>query len=113
MTHLGSLAMLAAASAFLAGAAPPALAQQSAGDPAAGRRVAEVWCANCHVIGPGASGPASDVVPSFPSVAQRASTTDMSLRVFLRTPHANMPDFQLSRAELDDIVAYILSLKRR
>jgi mono/diheme cytochrome c family protein len=36
----------------------------------------------------------------------------MSLRVFLQTPHANMPNFQLSRAETDAIVAYILSLRR-
>jgi mono/diheme cytochrome c family protein len=99
--------------ALLAAGAVPAARAQQAGDPAAGRRLAEGWCSNCHVIGPGQSGPASDAVPTFPSVAERASTTEMSLRVFLQTPHANMPNYQLTRAQLDDLVAYILSLKRR
>ena len=41
------------------------------------------------------------------------STTEMALRVFLQTPHARMPDYRLSTAELDGVVAYILSLKGR
>ncbi len=75
--------------------------------------MAETWCSNCHVIGPGRSGPASDAVPTLPSVAQRTSTTALSLRVFLQTPHANMPNYQLSREQIDDVVAYILSLRQR
>jgi mono/diheme cytochrome c family protein len=100
--------------AVLAGAhvAPLAAAQQE-GDPAAGRRLAEAWCSNCHVIGPGASGPVSDAVPTFPGVARMSSTTGMSLRAFLLTPHARMPDIQLSREQTDDVVAYILSLRDR
>ena len=41
-----------------------------------------------------------------------ASTTSMSLRVFLQTPHPSMPDYRLTREELDDVVAYILTLRR-
>ena len=40
------------------------------------------------------------------------STTSMSLRVFLQSPHGNMPDYRLSREQIDDVVAYILSLRR-
>ena len=100
--------------AGLAGAllAPVAGAQQE-GDPAAGRRLAEAWCSNCHVIGPGASGPALDAVPTFPAVARMPSTTGMSLRVFLQTPHSRMPDIQMSREQTDDIIAYILGLRDR
>jgi hypothetical protein len=36
-----------------------------------------------------------------------------SLTVFLRTPHDRMPDLSLTREETDDLIAYILSLKRR
>lgn len=96
----------------LVGAGGGAVAQQI-GDPAAGRRLAETWCANCHVIGPGASGPASDAVPTFPGVARMPSTTAMALRVFLQTPHSRMPDIQLSREQMDDVIAYILSLRDR
>jgi mono/diheme cytochrome c family protein len=103
-------ALVAAAAAVLAGGS--AAAQQT-GDAEAGRRLAETWCSNCHVIGPGASGPASDAVPTFPSVARMPSTTEMSLRAFLQTPHARMPDYRLTQAELDGVVAWILALKGR
>jgi len=36
----------------------------------------------------------------------------MGLEVFLQTPHGRMPDLHLSRDEIDDVSAYILSLKR-
>ena len=93
-------------------AAPAAWAQQE-GDPAAGRRLAEAWCSGCHVIGPGASGPVADATPTFPSIARMPSTTGMSLRAFLLTPHPRMPDIQMSRGQTDDVVAYILSLRGR
>ncbi len=86
---------------------------QQAGDPQAGRRLAETWCRNCHVIGGDASGPASDAVPTFQSVARMPSTTELSLRVFLQSPHSRMPNLQLSRAETDDVIAYILGLRGR
>lgn len=76
-----------------------------------GRRVAETWCANCHVIGPGARGPAGDAAPPFAAVAAMPSTTAMSLRVFLQTPHSRMPDYRLSQAELDGVVTWILAQK--
>jgi hypothetical protein len=41
------------------------------------------------------------------------STTPLSLRAFLQTPHERMPDLHLSRDEIDDLTAYILSLRRK
>jgi hypothetical protein len=63
------------------------------------------------VIGPGARGPAGDAAPPFEEVANRASTTEMSLRAFLRTPHARMPNYELSQREMDGVVAYLLALR--
>lgn len=77
-----------------------------------GGRIAARWCAGCHAITPGAPPPAGDAVPPFAAVAARPATTEMSLRVFLGTPHVSMPDYQLSRAETDALVAYILSQRR-
>lgn len=74
-----------------------------------GRRVAETWCANCHVVAPGARGPAGDAAPPFPAIARMPSTTEMSLRVFLQTPHPSMPDYRLTGEELDAVTAYILA----
>jgi hypothetical protein len=42
-----------------------------------------------------------------------SSTTPLSLRAFLLTPHARMPDLHLSRDEMDDLAAYILGLRRK
>jgi len=92
------------ATQLLAGAA---LAQ----DPAAGRRLAEAQCSSCHAIGPGMSGPVLPGVTPFQAVADRPATTNLSLQAFLRTPHARMPDIVLNGQQLDDLVAYILSLR--
>lgn len=102
--------VLAAALALQAGGAlaqGAAMAEQVA----YGRAVAESWCANCHVVSRQARGPAGDAAPPFQAIARMPSTTEMSLRAFLRTPHARMPDYQLSQIELDGVVAYILSLR--
>jgi mono/diheme cytochrome c family protein len=90
--------------------ATPALAQ---GDPEAGRALAQRWCASCHVTDPGQGDGAATGVPTFLGIARMPSTTAMSLRVFLRTPHARMPDLHLTNQEVDDVTAYILELKRR
>jgi hypothetical protein len=45
------------------------------------------------------------------AIGEQKSTTALSLRVFLQTPHAQMPDLHLSRDEIDDLAAYILSLR--
>ena len=86
-----------------------ALAQE-AGDPVAGKRLAEQLCAKCHAL-PGAV-MSGFVAPNLVAVAKMPSTTGLSLHVFLQTPHAKMPNYQFSRAEMDDVIAYILSLKQ-
>lgn len=95
-----------------AGAAAPAVAQ-SLGDAEAGGRLAAIWCSGCHATGHDAAGPVTDATPGFPSIAAMPSTTALSLRVFLQTPHQLMPDLHLSRQETDDLISYILSLRRR
>jgi len=45
-------------------------------------------------------------------VATMPSTTELSLKVFLRSSHRNMPNIMLEPAEIDETAAYILSLKK-
>ena len=86
--------------------APAANAQ----DAAAGQRLARRWCSACHEIG---RAPVhNDVSPSFAAIARMPSTTSMSLNAFLSTPHNRMPDYSLTRQEIRDVSAYILSLKQ-
>jgi cytochrome c len=80
------------------------------GDPEAGARLAREVCATCHVVAEDQMiDPA--VGPWFVDIAQHPATTALSLRAFLQTPHANMPDLILTREETDDIISYILTLK--
>jgi mono/diheme cytochrome c family protein len=82
-------------------------------DAANGQLIAKTWCAGCHSIeieAPRVG--SSDAVPSFLSIARMSSTTETSLEVFLSTPHARMPDYNLTRDEIRDVSTYILSLRK-
>ena len=79
------------------------------GDPIAGGAVAKQWCVACHDIGQGRT--VKDGAPSFVSVARRPNLNPDMLKIWLADPHPPMPKLSLSRQEIDDLVAYILSLK--
>jgi mono/diheme cytochrome c family protein len=77
-----------------------------------GHRIAMDLCVRCHRIGPNAR----DVrryPPDFAAVADTPTTSPLALRVFLQTPHGDMPRYQLSDQEIAAIGDYILSLRRR
>jgi mono/diheme cytochrome c family protein len=86
---------------------------QTAGDPAAGKAIAEIWCSACHVVSPTQQGGSSSGAPPFTAIAKMKSATPMGLRVFLQTPHGRMSDLHLTREEIANLSAYILSLKQK
>ena len=74
-----------------------------------GHQIAKRWCSACHEVG---TAPVkNDVSPAFWSIARMPGMTEMSLHAFLSTPHHRMPDYSLTRQEIADISAYIMSLK--
>ncbi len=80
---------------------------------ARGRELAERVCAGCHAINGGAGGgpiPGTSA-PSFRAIAGRPNQPPQRLQSFIMTPHRPMPGIPLSLAEVDDIVAYLLTLK--
>ena len=79
---------------------------QQVGDPAAGKRLAEGTCLECH----GAQD-TSRRAPAFSAIAAMQSTTALSLDVFLRTSHPTMPNLILSSTERANLIAYIMSLR--
>lgn len=107
---------------------PPA--PESVGNPERGRQLvatkAQPACGTCHII-PGVEGATGGIGPSLKGVATRAATrvhrkpTVAYLRESLARPTAYvvpdyqpvMPSFrdQFSDAELDDIVAFLLTLR--
>jgi mono/diheme cytochrome c family protein len=85
------------------------LAQPLAGNPLIGRQTAIALCASCHqVIGEKRLGGP----PSFLDIANMPSTTALSLKVFLRSSHKEMPDLIISDSDTDDLIAHVLSLKQ-
>ncbi|MGB6399038.1 MAG: c-type cytochrome [Bradyrhizobium sp.] len=86
-------------------------AQSSSDSAASGHSLAAAWCKGCHAID-AASGGAASGAPDFAAIAGQPSTTALSLRVFLKTNHRSMPNLVLTPAQADDLVNYILSLKR-
>jgi cytochrome c len=79
-------------------------------DAARGGQLAQQWCASCHVIDSNAGGAVQEGPPSFKTVAHSGMTADQ-LRAFLSHPHGAMPDLSLTRAEIDDLIAYIDTLR--
>ena len=112
MRHLMPAIALVAA----LGLAATAYAQGSAqvGSARAGRTFALGTCTPCHVVSPSQIAPPRfAVAPSFQSIADLPSTTERSLQAFLVTPHPTMPNLILSADEVGNVVAYILSLKKK
>jgi len=48
----------------------------------------------------------------FVAIANRASTTALSLKVFFKTSHHRMPNLIISPGQANDLTNYILGLKR-
>jgi mono/diheme cytochrome c family protein len=98
-----SLALLAGW--FLVQALGPAVAQMES----EGRMLAERWCAGCHVVDRVPGG--TDAAPPFRAMANDPAYTPGRLKGWLIEPHPPMPNLNLTRREIDAIVAYIRSLR--
>ena len=81
------------------------------GDIGAGHALARKTCAECHRVEKNEKSPKLSPVKSFQDIAHNPARTALSLRVFLRTTHHEMPNFVLTEAETDNLIAYIHSLK--
>jgi mono/diheme cytochrome c family protein len=104
-TYISLDALIAAL--FLIAANDAAVAQNGASE---GRRLADAWCTACHAVGPRAR-TAAGQPPSFAAIANRHGTTALSLKVFLKTSHRNMPNLIVAPDQADALADYILSLK--
>jgi hypothetical protein len=103
-----SVAMMLA-SLFVGGAA----LAQAPGDAANGRDLSERLCRGCHLVSPEQRGPVPDGVASFMAIAGWPEVSARTLgAALLSPPHPLMPDPPLSRQQMNDVAAYILSLRR-
>lgn len=85
----------------------------------AGRSFAQRVCGACHVVTPQSKALPllSPPGPSFAALAQRPLLTEQALREFLASnhgtmgPHEAMPNPRLVDYQIDEIVAFMMSLK--
>ena len=83
--------------------------EASAADARQGERLAKQWCTGCHLTG-GDQAAGGDAAPPFSVIAATAANRADDLRAWLADPHPPMPNFNLTRWEIDDLLAYIESI---
>ena len=79
-------------------------------DEIAGKAVAARWCSSCHTTSAARGG---DVAPPFEQLATRPGFDADALRTFLTNPHAPMKSLDLTRIEIDNLVAYLLTFRAK
>jgi mono/diheme cytochrome c family protein len=80
-----------------------------ADDPVRGRDLATRWCTACHVVADDIAG--GTIGPAFAAITTLHGRTREQVVGWLAAPHQPMPDFGLSAREINDLSAYINSIK--
>lgn len=91
-----------------------AYAAEVKGDAVAGKKTAGSLCAQCHDT-TGNEKPRSPPgnAPPFITLAQTQGQTPEKLRRYLMLPHGRMVNLLLTGRDADDVVSYIVSLRRQ
>jgi mono/diheme cytochrome c family protein len=103
-----AMAALVAADLSPAQAANPAEADRVK----RGEMLTDAWCSSCHVTGAGSQRSAADIAPPFYAIANNKAISNARIRGVLTKPHGRMPTDALTRRQIEDVVSYILSLRR-
>ncbi|WP_291165974.1 c-type cytochrome [Hyphomicrobium sp.] len=83
------------------------------GNPNVGHTFASDHCSECHAVNENEALSPNAGAPSFTSIANTSGMTGLALSAWLDTAHPTMPNFILSKQDRDDVIAYIISLKRK
>jgi tetratricopeptide (TPR) repeat protein len=82
-------------------------------DPRRGLSYARKVCAVCHNISESDAPSPDSKAPPFKLVANLPGTSLAALTVWSRTPHSSMPNLIVEPNDMDDLIAYILTLQDR
>lgn len=107
----GVLSVLLNVAACISDQTSPAAAQMDS--VGRGRAVAENVCSACHAVGPGQVSSPNPNAPTFEHVANTPGMTARALSVWMRSPHPTMPNYVLTQGQIDDVSAYLESLRAR
>lgn len=84
------------------------------GSAEAGRRIAEINCSSCHAIG--ATGESRHpMAPPFRTLSRNypLNSLEEAFAEGILVGHPDMPDFQLTPAQIDNLIAYLNSIQLR
>ena len=84
---------------------------QELGSARQGQMLAESVCAECHAVEKGALRSRNDHAPTFENIATTPGMTPTAVRVWLRSAHREMPNLVLKPDEVDNVIAYLQTLK--
>jgi mono/diheme cytochrome c family protein len=97
---------------LITGAFASAAVAQESGNAKEGFVFAQAVCAECHAVREGERASPKAQAPSFTTVANTPGMNAMALEVWFQTPHPTMPNLKFSDQESDNVIAYILSLRK-
>ncbi len=89
-----------------------AVQQAQAQDVQKGRTMAQQVCAECHAVGERDARSPNSQSPTFVEIASTPGMTGAALNAALHTSHTSMPNLILTADQTNDVIAYILSLKK-
>ncbi len=91
-----------------------AYAADHVGDPVAGKKTSDSLCSQCHdTTGNATPQNPPGNAPAFISLAQSQEQTHQKLRRTLTLPHGRMVNLIVTGRDAEDVVSYILSLRRQ
>ena len=105
----GNLVFMAALVAGISFQGSRVLAQTFEPSASRGRELAVRLCANCHLVDAGKSAP--EGIGTFRGIANRPGQSADRISNTLILPHMPMPDTQITREEIQDILAYLETLR--
>lgn len=104
--------LLVAAAALLAlvmtGSAANAASAASAKE---GRRIAKIWCSDCHQVA--SEKREGRKAPSFKQISESIPMSESYMDTWLKNPNPPMHRFRLTQRMVADIIAYLMELKKK
>jgi mono/diheme cytochrome c family protein len=90
-----------------------AVPAQDLGDKSKGREFAQAVCAECHAVVPAETASPRTDAATFKAIANTPGMTELAIAVWLKTPHKKMPNLIISKDDLENVIAYIVSLREK
>jgi len=82
-------------------------------DAKTGHKIASKLCTGCHIVGEKAANATMPAdVPSFEEIANKPNQSAEAIAGRIVVPHPPMPTINLTREEIGDVAAYIMSLRK-